>query len=100
MPVPFARTRPVQPASARQVQPAQYGATQYGATQYGGAPVPAYSPAPGMGGAAGVNYESPNMPGYAWPSYAASPGVPTASRSQRISNSLANRSRILGTASS
>lgn len=61
MPRPFARTAPVQQAAAqRNVQPAQYGA-------------PGYMPAGNMGGAQGVSYDSPNMPGYAWPSYASHP---------------------------
>jgi hypothetical protein len=41
-----------------------------------GAPMPAPVAAaytPGAMGAAQVNYESPNMPSYAWPSYAAAP---------------------------
>ncbi|MEM6798293.1 MAG: BON domain-containing protein [Planctomycetota bacterium] len=65
MPTPFARTAPgggQQPP----VRPAQYGA------QYGGQPQ-GYVPAGGRGGAQGVSYDSPNMPGYAWPSYASHP---------------------------
>ena len=70
MPAPIARTArrmpqgmPVQQASNRNVRPANYGAPAGGG----------YVPAGGMGGASGVSYDSPNMPGYAWPSYASHP---------------------------
>ncbi|MEM8865836.1 MAG: BON domain-containing protein [Planctomycetota bacterium] len=68
MPQPFARTTPgpMPQAGQRGVQPAQYGAVQQAAPQ-------GYVPAGGRGGAQGVSYDSPNMPGYAWPSYAAHP---------------------------
>jgi hypothetical protein len=52
MPLPMGYTGPVQPANY-------------------GQPLPAH--APGMGGVAPAAYDSPNMPGYAWPSYAAYP---------------------------
>lgn len=78
MPMPFARTAAGQQMAGNQrgqgqVRPANYGAMQ--AQCYGGAGGPAqgYTPAAGMGGASGVNYENPNMPGYAWPSYASHP---------------------------
>ncbi|MEM6799267.1 MAG: BON domain-containing protein [Planctomycetota bacterium] len=65
MPVPFARTgqAPIHQAAHRNVRPANYGT----------APAQGYAPAGGMGGASGVSYDSPNMPGYAWPSYASHP---------------------------
>ncbi len=65
MPVPFARTgqAPVQQVAHRNVRPANYGA----------AAAQGYRPAGGMGGASGVSYDSPSMPGYAWPSYASHP---------------------------
>ncbi|MEM6329953.1 MAG: BON domain-containing protein [Planctomycetota bacterium] len=79
MPVPFARTaqRPMNQRPMNQqgmmpqrgVRPANYGAMQAQAMQEQGG----YVPARGMGGASGVSYDSPNMPGYAWPSYAAHP---------------------------
>ena len=37
-----------------------------------GAPIPAYAPGVG-GGVAPAHFDRPNMPGYAWPSYAAYP---------------------------
>lgn len=55
-----------QPSEAREVPEAYYGG---GAT---GAPLPATAPG-AMGGIAPVSYDQPNMPGYAWPSYAAYP---------------------------
>lgn len=58
MPRPIART------AQGNVQPAQYGGSYAG----GGVPQ-GYSTA----GATGVSYDSAQMPGYAWPSYAAHP---------------------------
>ncbi len=55
-----------QPSDAREVPDAYYGG---GST---GAPLPASMPGPG-GGVAPVTYDQPNMPNYAWPSYAAHP---------------------------
>ncbi|MDZ4779566.1 MAG: BON domain-containing protein [Planctomycetia bacterium] len=55
-----------QPADAREVPDAYYGG---GST---GAPMPASMPGP-AGGVAPVNYDQPNLPNYAWPSYAAHP---------------------------
>lgn len=43
-----------------------------GATPISGAPLPMYSPG-AAGGQAPVRYDQPNMPNYAWPSYAAHP---------------------------
>ena len=68
MPMPYARTagmpqgRPVQPANFSQAQ-------------YSGAPMApsAMGPRPPMAGGAAVSYDNPQLPGYAWPSYAASP---------------------------
>ena len=37
-----------------------------------GGPIPAYAPGVG-GGIAPAHFDRPNMPGYAWPSYAAYP---------------------------
>jgi hypothetical protein len=61
MPLPYAM------AQGNRVQPANYG--QYGGPTAGMQPMP-MSRAP-MGGGRAVNYENPQMPGYAWPSYAA-----------------------------
>jgi len=55
------------PADAREVPEAYYGGG--GAT---GAPLPV-GMVGGGGGAAPVSYDQPNMPNYAWPSYAAYP---------------------------
>jgi hypothetical protein len=38
-----------------------------------GAPIPAYAPATAGGGIAPAHFDHPNMPGYAWPSYASYP---------------------------
>jgi len=38
-----------------------------------GAPIPAYVPANAGGGIAPAHFDHPNMPGYAWPSYASYP---------------------------
>ncbi len=58
------------------VQPAQYGAAYAG----GGMPQ-GYSTA----GARGVSYDQANMPGYAWPSYAAHPNYAAVSYPQQYS---------------
>lgn len=63
MPRPMARTAGVQ---ARMPQ-GQVQAAQYGAGYAGGAMPQGYSTA----GAQGASYDQANMPGYAWPSYAA-----------------------------
>jgi len=63
MPVPYARMgQGVQPASY--VKPAQYAAGTMGPNPMGSVPA-------AMGQA--VSYDNPQMPGYAWPSYAAAP---------------------------
>lgn len=79
MPVPMARTaqrpmgQPVQQASGqRPVRPTNYGAP-CGPGGCGPQAGGGYVPAGGNGGAQGVSYDSPNMPGYAWPSYASHP---------------------------
>lgn len=59
----YASKPPVSQSRQAGVQPAGYGA--------GMAPAQAgYAPS-GAAAVNGVNHESPNMPGYAWPSYAA-----------------------------
>jgi hypothetical protein len=70
MPMPYARTM------GGPVQPAAYG--QMGAPAMGGAP---------MGGAPGqaVSYDSPQMPGYAWPSYASYPNYAAVTYPQQYS---------------
>ncbi len=67
MPVPYARMGGVQPANFSQ-QASYQGGPQGGPMMgpAGGGHVPA-----AMGQA--VNYDNPQVPGYAWPSYAASP---------------------------
>lgn len=78
MPVPMARTtqnrgQQVQQASSqRPVRPTNYGAP-CGPAGCGPQGAGGYVPAGGMGGAQGVSYDSPSMPGYAWPSYASHP---------------------------
>ncbi len=71
MPVPYART--AHPRAG--VHPAAYSQqAQYcpgGGCQPGG-PAPMMGPGPAARGQA-VNYDNPQLPGYAWPSYAASP---------------------------
>ena len=65
MPVPYART------GGQGVQRAQYADGGYAPE---GAMMPAaMGPRPPMAGGAAVSYDNPQMPGYAWPSYAASP---------------------------
>lgn len=71
MPVPYARTG----GQGRGVQPANFRQAQYsdgGYTPASMAPAP-MGPRPAMAGGAAVSYDNPQMPGYAWPSYAASP---------------------------
>lgn len=72
MPVPYARTG----GQGRGVQPANFSPAQYSEGGYapgGGAMPAAMGPRPPMAGGAAVSYDNPQMPGYAWPSYAASP---------------------------
>jgi len=73
MPVPYARTGGMPPG--RSVQPANFSQAQYcpdGSCMPGGAPM-GMGPQPAMATGAGASYENPQLPGYAWPSYAASP---------------------------
>ncbi len=72
MPVPYARTG----GQGRGVQHANFSPAQYAEGGY--APEASMMPAPmgprpPMAGGAAVSYDNPQMPGYAWPSYAASP---------------------------
>lgn len=68
MPVPLARMgQAVQPATY--AQPAQYGPGGRGAGTRGPAPMGQVPAAIGQS----VSYDNPQMPGYAWPSYAAAP---------------------------
>lgn len=77
MPVPQAgqnqMPRPFASRAGAGVQPAQY--CPPGAAMGGMSPQPAgpMSAGPMPGGAGQLNYENPQMPGYAWPSYAANP---------------------------
>jgi hypothetical protein len=64
MPVPYART------GGAPVQPANFSQANY--YPEGGGPA-AMGPQPQMAGGAAVGYDNPQLPGYAWPSYAASP---------------------------
>ena len=76
MPVPYARSggapqgRPVQTANFNQAQYCPTGSYPPGGQ--GIAPA-AMGPRPPMAGGAAVSYDNPQLPGYAWPSYAASP---------------------------
>ena len=73
MPVPYART--AGGPQGRGIQPANFSQAQYspgGGGQPGGGPA-AMGPRPPMGNGAAVSYDNPQLPGYAWPSYAASP---------------------------
>jgi hypothetical protein len=69
-PVPYAR-------SGQGVHPASYGAP----TAMGAAPMPA------AGGGRAVSYDNPQMPGYAWPSYAANPNYAALTYPQQYSPS-------------
>ena len=77
MPVPYARTggmpqgRGVQAANFSQAQYCPDGGCMTGGGG-GGAPA-AMGPRPAMAGGAAASYDNPQLPGYAWPSYAASP---------------------------
>lgn len=72
MPVPFASTiGPGNVQAATYSQQAQY-CPDGGYTDGGGMASMGMSHTPG-GSGSGVSYDNPQMPGYAWPSYAASP---------------------------
>jgi hypothetical protein len=62
------------PLAMGQARPANYAAMAGGPVPDGaaGPPVPMYMPGSGVG-IAPARYDHPNMPGYAWPSYAAAP---------------------------
>ncbi len=72
-PVPYARTA----GMPQGIQPANFSQAQYcpdGSCMPGGSMGPAaMGPQPPMAGGAAVNHDNPQLPGYAWPSYAASP---------------------------
>ena len=83
MPVPFAYTQGgnVQAASFQQAQYCPEG----GYADGGMAPMgQAYAPGAGSGG---VSYDNPQLPGYAWPSYAASPNYAALTYPQQYSAS-------------
>lgn len=76
MPVPYARTM------QGNIQPTGYG--QYAGPQAGGmAPMP-MGHAPSQGGQT-VSYDNPQLPGYAWPSYAAGQNYAAVSYPQQYS---------------
>ncbi len=64
VPLAYSQARSIDP----NCDPAMAGAAGIG----GGAPVPMYAPGSGVG-VAPARYDHPNLPGYAWPTYAASP---------------------------
>lgn len=70
MPRPYARTAAMPQGRPAPQQQQRVSQAQYGQGQPGMAPAP-MGPRPAMGGGQAVNYENPQMPGYAWPSYAA-----------------------------
>jgi hypothetical protein len=72
MPLAFAASSnlPAQRAAFAGAPEYQAAPAQYGASGYGGEPVPMNM---GGGGMARASYDNPQMPGYAWPSYAAYP---------------------------
>lgn len=79
MPVPYASApasynagnAPRVAAHPRAVQPMPVEMMSQSAPS--GAPIPAYVPATAGGGIAPAHFDHPNMPGYAWPSYASYP---------------------------
>jgi hypothetical protein len=54
---------------------AEYGGTEYGGTTYGGSQYggPAVEYGGGYNAGGGISHEQPQLPGYAWPSYASYP---------------------------
>lgn len=82
MPVPYAYTAPGNVQAANYNQQAQY-CPEGGYA--GGAPM-GMSHVPASSGA-GVSYDNPQMPGYAWPSYAASPNYAALTYPQQYSAS-------------
>jgi hypothetical protein len=87
MPVPFASTSPSNVQSAAFSQQAQY-CPDGGYAQGGGMGMDpmgmSHMPAASGGG---VSYDNPQMPGYAWPSYAASPNYAALTYPQQYSAS-------------
>jgi hypothetical protein len=69
-PVPFAASQGVAGGPPRGPQARMMPISQPGAG--GGMPTPAYVPGAG-GGVAPASFDQPNLPGYAWPSYASYP---------------------------
>jgi hypothetical protein len=69
-PMPIAYTQPVEPTQAVPTPAAQPGPPL--PVGQPGAPIPQYVTPPGAA-MAPPHYDQPNMPNYAWPSYAASP---------------------------
>jgi hypothetical protein len=67
MPVPYARS------NGQPVQPANFSQAQYAPAGGPGMAPAAMGPNPAMASGAAVSYDNPQLPGYAWPSYAASP---------------------------
>ncbi len=65
---------PAGPRMASRMQPGQPGPQGMGMAENvpNGSPIPAYAPTPN-GGVAPAHFDRPNMPGYAWPSYASAP---------------------------
>ncbi len=55
------------------IGPVPNGSAEMTQSAPSGAPIPAYVPATAGGGIAPAHFDHPNMPGYAWPSYAAYP---------------------------
>ena len=92
-PLPFARAAaPPHPAAAGPNCQGGFCAGDYGSGGYagGGYGGPAPSQAPGFGGGGGgpgIQSNSANLPGYAWPSYAASPNYGAVSYPKQYSPS-------------
>jgi hypothetical protein len=92
MPMPMGRM-PVQQASAEMGGPMQAscmgcGPGGPGGPMGGGGPAPSgYVPGGGSGGVRGASYDNAQMPGYAWPSYAAYPNYAAVTYPQQYSPS-------------
>lgn len=75
--VPAAATAPMAvPAAAYSQVPRPFAPASlvnHSSAQIGGTPVPMHSGSPSGYGVAPARFDHPNMPGYAWPSYAAHP---------------------------
>jgi len=72
-PRPYARTAGMRPGQP--IQPVNFSQAQYQSAPMAPAAMgpTAMGPRPPMAGGAAVSYDNPQLPGYAWPSYAASP---------------------------